>query len=101
MKITKGDKVQIMAGKDKGKQGKILKVDSKNGKILVEGVNVFKKHKRPKRQGEKGEIVEVSRFLRASNALLVCGSCNSPARVGYKMENGSKSRYCKKCKAEF
>lgn len=101
MKIRKGDKVQIMSGKDSGKQGKVLKVDPKKGKVLVEGLNVFKKHKRASKQGGKGEIVEVSRPLNASNVLPVCASCNLPTRVGYKTENGNKSRYCKKCKAAF
>lgn len=90
-----------MSGKDRGKQGKLLKVDYKKGKVLVEGLNVFKKHKRPSRQGEKGEVVEVSRLLEASNVLPVCSSCNQPTRVGYKIEGGAKSRYCKKCKAIF
>ncbi len=99
MKIHKGDNVQIMAGKDKGKRGKVLKADSKDGKILVQGLNMFKKHQRPKKQGDKGEIISVSRFLNVSNAMLVCVSCDKPTRVGYKIEGDSKSRYCKKCKA--
>ena len=99
MKIKKGDNVQIMAGKDKGKRGKVLKVNLKSGKILVQGLNMFKKHQRPKKQGDKGEIISISRFLNVSNAMLVCGSCDKPTRVGYKIEVDSKSRYCKKCKA--
>ena len=99
MKIHKGDNVQIMAGKDKGKRGKVLKVNLKSGKILVQGLNMFKKHQRPKKQGDKGEIISISRFLNVSNAMLVCSSCDKPTRVGYKIEVDSKSRYCKKCKA--
>ncbi len=99
MKIHKGDNVQIMACKDKGKRGKVLKVNLKTGKILVQGLNMFKKHQRPKKQGDKGEVISVSRFLNVSNAMLVCSSCDKPARTGYKIEGDSKSRYCKKCKA--
>lgn len=99
MYIKKGDNVQIMAGKDRGKRGKVLSVDKRSGRALVEGVNVFKKHQRPKRQGEKGEIVNVSRPLNAANIMLVCSSCDKPVRVGYKKEGGEKVRYCKKCKS--
>lgn len=99
MNFKKGDQVQIMSGKDRGKRGKILAVNIGNGRILVEGVNIFKKHQRPKRQGEKGEIVSVGRYLNASNAALVCGSCDKPSRVGYRRENEVKVRYCKKCQA--
>ena len=99
MKIRKGDNVQIMAGKDSGKRCKILKVNLKSGKVLVQGLNMFKKHQRPKKQGDKGEVISVSRFLDASNAMLVCNSCDKPARIGYKIEGDSKARYCKKCKA--
>jgi len=99
MKLIKGDIVQIIAGKDKGKQGKIMKVDPKNGKILVEGINMIKKHRKSKKQGEKGETVSLPRFFDISNAMIFCPSCSRPARVGYKKENDRKVRYCKKCKA--
>jgi len=88
-----------MIGKDKGKQAKVVSVDSKLGKVLVDGVNMVKKHQRPKKQGEKGEIVTVSRPVNASNAMLVCSSCSKPARVGFKKEGNKKVRYCKKCNA--
>ena len=100
MKIHKDDNVQIMAGKDRGKKGKVLAIDNSKGRILVEGINLFKKHKRPKKQGEKGEIITVPRYLSVSNAMLVCGSCNKPVRVGYKEEEGNKVRYCKKCQTK-
>lgn len=99
MYIKKSDNVQIMAGKDKGKKGKVLTVDKAKGRILVEGINLFKKHKRPKKRGEKGEIITMPRFLNVSNAMLVCGSCNKPVRAGYKQEGDTKIRCCKKCKA--
>ncbi|MBI4991922.1 MAG: 50S ribosomal protein L24 [Candidatus Harrisonbacteria bacterium] len=99
MKLRKGDNVQIITGKDKGKRGKILQVDRRSGRILVEGANVFKKHQRPKKQGEKGETITISRPLNASNTMLVCRSCGEPTRVGYRVDGDAKIRYCKKCKA--
>ena len=99
MNIHKGDNVQIMAGKDRGKRGKISAIDMKKSKILIQGLNLFKKHQKPKKQGEKGETVSVPRYLNVSNAMLVCSSCDKPARIGYKDEGGKKVRYCKKCQA--
>lgn len=99
MKIKKGDTVKILAGKDSGKTGKVLAVDVKGGRLVVEGANMFKKHNRPKKQGEKGEVVNVSRSMNASNALLVCPRCGQPTRIGHKMEGAKKLRTCKKCKS--
>ncbi|MEK9170381.1 MAG: 50S ribosomal protein L24 [Patescibacteria group bacterium] len=101
MKIKKGDIVKIMAGKDKGKQGKVLRVDPVAGKILIEGINLMKKHRRPKKQGEKGEIISLPRFMDVSNVMIICGSCSMPARIGYRVEDGNKFRYCKKCKSNI
>jgi large subunit ribosomal protein L24 len=99
MKIKKGDTVKILTGKDSGKTGKILAVNPKKGKILVEGLNMFKKHRRPKKQGEKGEVIKISRPMQASNAMLVCPRCGQPTRIGYKIEANKKLRTCKKCKS--
>ena len=99
MKIKKGDNVKIMIGKDRGKIGKVIKVNPKNDKVTVESLNLYKKNVRPKRQGEKGQIVSVPRPLPASRAMLVCSSCNKPVRVGFRLEKEKKVRYCKKCKA--
>lgn len=99
MKIKKGDTVQIMAGKDSGKRGKVLKADPKRGLVLVEGANLFKKHQRPKKQGEKGETVSIPHFLNAAKVMLVCLSCDKLSRAGFREEDGKKTRYCKKCQA--
>jgi large subunit ribosomal protein L24 len=99
MKLKKGDNVQIMVGKDSGKQGKVSRIDARDGKIMVEGLNLFKKHQRPKKQGEKGEVVSIPRPIRVENVMLVCGSCAKPTKAGSKLENEVKSRYCKKCQA--
>ncbi len=99
MNIKKGDNVQITTGSNRGKRGKVLNVARESGRILVEGVNLAKKHQKPKRQGEKGEIVTVPRSINASNALLVCASCDKGVRTGYRLEGETKIRYCKNCQS--
>lgn len=97
MKIKKGDMVKIMAGKDKGKTGKVAKVIPAEGKIIVEGMNIKKKHIRPKKQGQKGHVAPISAPFYASSAMIVCSSCGKAARIGYKLEGNKKTRVCKKC----
>ena len=99
MNIKNNDAVKIIAGKDKGKTGKVILVDYKKGKLTIDGLNLYKKHVRPKRKGEKGQIISTPRSIDASNAMLACGSCDKAVRVGYRVENGQKQRICKKCKA--
>ena len=107
MKIKKGDTVLITAGKDRGKTGKVFRVLPKEQGILVEGINLRKKHVRPKKQGEKGQIVQVPAVLDVSNVKIICSKCGKATRVGYKAENPSagsgrtKKRICKKCKQEI
>lgn len=99
MRIKKNDKVKIIAGKDTGKVGKVLNIINAKGKIVVEGVNIMKKHTRPKKEGEKGQRVEIAAPIDVSNAMLICPSCGKETRVGYQIgEDGKKSRICKKCK---
>ena len=99
MRIKKGDKVQILIGKDSGKSGKILEIDTKNDTVTVEGFNVYKKHKRPTKQGEKGQIISLIRPMTASNVQLLCSSCGKPTRIGIRFEGEKKVRACKKCRA--
>lgn len=99
MKIRKNDTIKIIAGKDKGKTGKVLKVLPKRRKILVEGLNLYRKHVRPRRQGEKGEIVLVPRPIDVSNIMLICPHCGRAVRIGYRFEAERKVRICKKCGA--
>ena len=101
MKFKKGDTVQIIAGKDRGKSGKVLRVIPDANRVSVDGINMYKKHVRPKRQGEKGEVVNLLRPLNASNVMLVCPHCKRGTRVGYRMEGEAKKRYCKKCQASL
>lgn len=99
MKIHKGDTVKIRSGKDRGKTGKVMIVDYKKNTILVEGLNLYKKHQRSKRKGEKGEVVNISRPLTAAKLMVVCPSCGQAGRLGHREDQGRKSRYCKKCQA--
>lgn len=101
MKIKKGDKVQLIAGKDTGKTGKVLQVFPTRNRISVEGLNLLVKHLRPQREGEAGQRVEFPGLIDASNAKIVCPKCSKPSRVGYKIEKGDKGpkkyRVCKTC----
>ena len=100
MKIKKDDKVVVLSGKDKGKEGKVLSADPKNAKVIVEGVNLAKHHVKPRKQGEEGGIIKVETPIYASKVQLVCPKCGKATRVGFKVENGKKTRICKKCGAE-
>lgn len=100
MRIKKGDNVKILSGKDRGKTGKILAVYPKENKLTVEGMNVITRHRRSRRQGQKGEKVRISMPIDVSNAMLVCGSCGNATRAGFKVTAGVKVRVCKKCGSE-
>jgi len=95
----------MLAGKDRGKTGKVIKVDSSLRKAVIEGLNLLKKNKRPKRQGEKGEIISVPRAVDISNIALLCPNCKKASRVGYILENADnknkKARICKKCQTRL
>ena len=102
MNIKKNDKVKILAGKDKGKTGKVLQVSPEDGRVSVEGLNLLIKHLRPRRQGEKGQRIEFPAFLDATNLALVCPKCGRATRVGFKTiklegKKDKKFRVCKKC----
>lgn len=101
MKIKKGDTVLIIKGKDRNKSGKVMKVFPKKNKIIVEGLNLIKKHVKPRRQGEKGKIIEISSPIYISKVKLICPNCNRPTRLGYKIEGENKFRICKKCQAKI
>ena len=101
MKIKKSDNVLIISGKDKGKKGKILRVFPKRGRVLVEAVNLKKKHRRPTKSGEKGQIVALPGPMDVSNVKLICPKCSQPSRVGYRLSEKNKFRVCKKCGADI
>lgn len=100
MKLKKGDSVLIISGKDKGRVAKILKSIPKEGKILVEGMNVKSKHVKPKKQGEQGQVVKISLPMDVSNTKFLCPKCSKASRLGYKVDGDKKFRICKKCKSE-
>jgi large subunit ribosomal protein L24 len=96
--VKKGDLVQVMAGKEKGKQGKVLQVFLTKNRLTVENLNIVKRHTRPSRQNQEGGIVEKEAAIAASNVMIVCSSCNKPTRTGLSiLEDGTKVRSCKKC----
>ena len=101
MRIKKGDTVEILSGNDKGKQGEVLTVIPKTEKIIVKGVNVRKKHVKPRKQGEEGGIISVECAIPSSKANVVCSKCGKATRVGYSEEKGEKIRVCKKCGAKL
>lgn len=103
MNIKKNDNVKILAGKDKGKTGKVLQVLPKEGRASVEGLNLLIKHLRPRREGEKGQRIEFPAFISLSNLALVCPKCGRPTRVSYKVmklegKKEKKFRVCQKCR---
>ncbi|MDL2219960.1 50S ribosomal protein L24 [Ruminococcaceae bacterium OttesenSCG-928-O06] len=98
--VKTGDTVQIISGRDKGKQGKVLAVSPKEGKVIVEGRAMVSKHVKPRRQGEQGGIVKAESAMYASKVMPVCPKCQKPTRVGHSTDkNGEKARVCKKCGA--
>lgn len=107
MKIKKNDEIIVTLGKDKGKKGKVEKVFAKEDRILVPGINEFKKHKKARYQGEKSGIVVIIKPIALSKVALICPNCKKMTRVGYKIEKKStdkefeKIRICKKCKKEI
>jgi large subunit ribosomal protein L24 len=101
MKLKKGDTVKIVKGKDVGKSGKIEKVFSKESKVIVEGVNQYKRHIKAKTPVQKSEIITLTKPLPVANVMLLCQQCKKPTRVGYKIVKDEKTRVCKKCKADI
>ncbi len=101
MKIKKGDQVLIIAGKDRGKKGKVVHAVPGGFSATVEGINMKKKHRRPRKTGEKGQMVQISSPLNISNIKLICPKCGKPTRVGYKLSEEKKYRVCKKCGQEI
>jgi len=101
MKIRKGDTIKIISGNDKGKTGKVLVVFPKDERIAVEGINLKKKHVRPRRQGQKGEVVLVPAPFAVSRAMIVCPKCTKAVRVAHRLNETAKVRVCKKCGGEI
>ena len=102
LKIRKGDRVRVLSGKDKGKEGEVMRALPRDGKVIVEGVNIARKSQRPTRTTQQGGIIDKDMPIQVSNVALVCPACGKPTRVGYKIDaSGSKARVCKKCGGEI
>lgn len=101
MKIKKGDSIIILAGKDKGKKGRVEKVFLAESKVLVPGLNMYKRHMKKKDEKSNAGIVDFARPMLASKVSLVCPSCSKPTRVGYRIVKGEKERMCKKCEQKI
>ena len=100
MKLKSGDRVQVMRGKDAGKESRVDKVIPEKNRIIVEGVNTAKRHERPRSAQEAGGIIDKDMPIDASNVMIICKDCG-PTRIGYKVEDGEKIRICKKCGGEL
>jgi large subunit ribosomal protein L24 len=98
MKIRKNDTVLVIAGKDRGKKGKVRKALPKKDKVIVEGANMIKRHSRAKGQARQAGIIELEAPLDISNVMLICNKCNKPTRVGFRfLSDGRKARVCRTC----
>lgn len=96
MKIHKNDNVIVISGKDKGRKGKVIRALPRLDKVVVEGLNIKKKHQRPQKEREKGQILEIASPIHISNIMLIDPKTNKPTRVGYKVVKGKKVRIAKK-----
>ncbi len=102
LKIKKGDRVEVLTGKDRGKRGEVMRALPEAGKVIVDGVNVAKKHQRPTKATMQGGIIDKDMPIPVANVAIVCPSCGKPTRVGYKIDgDGTKVRVCKKCGGEM
>lgn len=97
LSIRRGDRVRILAGKDKGREGKVLKAFPHKERVSVEGANLIKKHTRPSTKNQQGGIVTMEGTIHVSNVMLMCPSCGEPTRIGRRREGGVRVRVCKKC----
>ena len=102
MSIRKDDTVVVLSGKERGKQGKVLKAPPKDGRVVVEKVNIVSRHTKPRKQGDQGGIIKKEAPIYACKVQRVCPKCNKPTRPGHKLlADGKKVRVCKKCGAEI
>ena len=97
LRVKKGDTVKVLSGNDKGKTGEVLEIIPKTEKIIVKGINIRKKHVKPRRQGEEGGIISVECPIHLSKVNVVCPKCGKATRIGFEMDKENKIRVCKKC----
>jgi len=101
MKLKKGDKIIVLSGKDKGKNGKIEKLFLKAGKILVPGINIYKRNLKRQSEKQQGGIIDISRPIDVSKIALLCPKCSLATRIGIKILDSKKVRICKKCQKQI
>ena len=101
MNIKKNDNIIMLQGKDRDKKGKVLLVFPSENKVVVEGLNMVKRHQKAKKQGQKGQIVSKEKAVDVSNVQLICSKCGKPTRAGHKIVGNNKVRICKKCSGEI
>ena len=101
MRVKKGDTVKVLSGKDKGKTGEVLEITPKENKVVVKGVNIIKKHVKPRKQGEEGGIISMEGAMHVAKVAVVCPKCGKATKIGYSEEKGEKVRVCKKCGAKL
>jgi large subunit ribosomal protein L24 len=99
--IRKGDRVRVITGKDKGKEARVLRVYPHDQRLVVERVNMVKKHQRPTNKQPQGGILEIEAPIHISNVMLLCPNCSEPTRVGRRREDGARVRVCKKCENDI
>jgi len=101
MKIKKGDTVEVLSGNDKGKTGEVLEIIPKTSRVIVKGVNIRKKHVKPRKQGEEGGIIPVECSIHSSKVNVVCPKCNKATKIRIEKDGKEKVRICKKCGAKI
>ena len=98
MKIRKGDRVQVLTGKDRGKTGTVTRAIPEKDRVIVDGVNIAKKHQKPTSQTNTGGIIDKEMPIPVSNVAIICNACGAPTRIGHRFEaDGTKVRICRKC----
>ena len=102
MKIRKGDRVQVLSGKDRGKTGTVTRAIPSADKVIVDGVNVAKKHQKPTGQANTGGIIDKEMPIRVANVAIICNNCGKPTRIGHRFDpDGTKIRICRKCEGDL
>ncbi len=101
MKLKKGDKIRVIKGKDNGKEGAVERLWPKTNRVTVAGVNISKRHMKPRGEGQKGSIVDMVRPILVANVALICPKCKKETRIGYKLTAKDKVRICRKCGQEI
>jgi large subunit ribosomal protein L24 len=101
VKLRKGDEVEVLAGKDLGKRGAVIRVLPESGKVIVDRVNIAKKHQKPTKATMQGGIIDKEMPLSVSNVGIVCSKCDKPTRIGYRFDGGKKIRICRKCEGDI